>query len=349
MANLFDYLYWRGDLSLECLPFNAVDGLILAWFSSMPLQAPVPERLGEASAALAERSELENDSRRFVRMLAESRRFREMELREFESKFSESEEMQFAAITVLTGDGHAFVAYRGTDSTLVGWKEDFNMAFSDEVPAQREATRYLNAAAAKTALPLRVGGHSKGGNLAVYASARCDADVRARITITYNYDGPGLSPSVMESQGYQEIEPRIETWLPGSSIVGILLERSPRYSVVRSSNVGPMQHSPYSWQVTPDGFERLQGLDAQSLYADRTIRDWLGSMSREQRRDFVEALYDIVGATEARTVEEVGEHWQESGWKMLNAFSEMDLRTKAMLFLSVGKLLRSAVRNLTAE
>lgn len=347
LANLFDYLYWRGGLSMAAAPFTPVDGLILSWLASMPLRSPAPATLGEAAARAADGGEAEGDGLKFLRAMADSPRFRDMELQRLEEKFSESEEMQFAALTALTGDGRAFVAFRGTDATLVGWKEDFNMAFAEEVPAQREAVRFLDQAAA-LGIPLRVGGHSKGGNLAVYAAARCSGAAQARVSLVMNYDGPGLNPGVMDSAGYRAVEPRIETWLPEASIVGILLERSPRYHVVRSDAVGPLQHSPYSWQVTPDGFVTVEELSGASLYADRTIRQWLNSMSLADREAFVEALYDIVGATQARTLDEISENWRQSGWQMLNALDGLDLRTKSMLFLSLGKLILSAVRSLDA-
>ena len=162
-----------------------------------------------------------------------------------------------------------------------------------------------------------------------------------------NFDGPGLSPAVIDSAGYRAVEPRIETWLPEASIVGILLERSPRYRVVRSSAAGPLQHDPYTWQTTPDGFETVAALSGASLYADRTIREWLDSMSLADREAFVEALYGVVGATGARTLDEISENWRRSGWQMLGALGGLDLRTKSMLFLSLGKLILSAVRNLS--
>ena len=343
MANLIDYLDWRGDLPMECAPFNPVDGLILAWLASMPLSDPLPENVGAAAERMIAGG-LEGDGLRFARGLADSARFREMPLKRFERRFSEAEQLQFAAVTVLTGDGRAFIAYRGTDATLVGWKEDLNLSFSDEVPAQREAVRYLNETDAS--LPLRVGGHSKGGNLALYAAARCRPEVQRQIETVLNYDGPGQSAAMLRSEGYRAVEARVETFLPGSSVVGILLERSPRYHVVRAKGAGSVQHRPETWQVTRDGFETLDSLSWPSLYADRTVRDWLDSMSMDDRERFVGALYEIVGATQARTVQEIGEDWQRSGWRMLEAFDGLDLRTRAMLFLSLGKLLSAAVRNL---
>lgn len=340
MPDLFDYLHWRGDLTPDRAPFNAVDGLILSWLANFELSGE--RTLGEA----AEAAETEGEGARFLAAVARSPRFRSMELCCIEESFSEAEQTQFAAMTVLTGDGRAFIAFRGTDSTLTGWKEDFNMAFSDEVPAQRAAVEYINSVSERLKLPLRVGGHSKGGNLAVYAASLCRQEVRRRIGRVFNFDGPGLSPAVMGSVGHIAVEPRIETYLPESSLVGILLERSARYHVVKSDAQGVMQHSPYTWQVTPDGFVLLDELGWQSLYADRTIRDWLASMPLESRKTFVDALYEIAEAAQARTVAEIGQNWQKSGWRMLDAFGELDLRTKAVLFVSLGRLILSAVRNL---
>ena len=341
MANILDYLHWRGDLVLAQSAFNPVDGLILAWSASMPMKGSLPRTLGEAAAAA---NQADEDGKRFVSLLSGAARFRSMRVLNFGEKFSAAEQLQFAALTVLTGDGRAFVAFRGTDSTLVGWKEDFNMAFSDEVPAQREAVAWLERAAEATPLPIRVGGHSKGGNLAVYAAAKCKH--QRRIEAVYNFDGPGQRPGLMGSPEYRAVEPRIETFLPESSIVGILMEQAERYHVVRSSAEGVMQHSPYSWQVGPQDFELLDSLDWKSLYADRTLADWLDGMSPKDRERLVDALYEIVEATGMRTVGEVSAHWQQSGWRMLNAFNDLDLRTRALVFLSLGRLLRAAARNL---
>ncbi len=343
LANIIDYLQWRGDLSLERAPFNPVDALILSWLVSLPLGAGPLGTVGEAAAAL----DVSGENLRFAKLLSRALRFRDMELRDFVEKFSETEQMQFAAATILTGDGRAFIAFRGTDGTLVGWKEDFNMAFTDEVPAQREAVDYINRIGMDLKLPLRVGGHSKGGNLAVYGSAMCDPRVQRRIGVAFNFDGPGVSPNVMASAGYRMMADRIETFLPESSIVGILLERSPEYHVVASDARGAMQHDPLSWQVGPDGFVLLDSLGWESLYADRTIREWLGGMSLESRAIFVNALYDIVESTGAENISEIGQDWSGSIWRMLDAYRNLDLRTKAILSISLARLIGAAAKNIT--
>jgi len=347
VADLFDYIHWRGDLPMNCLPFTPVDGLILAWLASMPLD-PGAAEVGEA-AGLLSGSDAGEETRRLGRALAGSRRFAPMRLHRLEEKTDGREEMQFAAVTVFTGDNRVFVAYRGTDATLVGWKENFNMAFTDEVPAQREAVKYLNRVAGDTGMPLRVGGHSKGGNLAVYAAALCDPGTQSRIVSVYNFDGPGLSVQTVDSPGYRAVEQRVMTYLPESALVGILLERSSRYEVVRSDEAGILQHMPRSWQVTPSGFELAPSLSSQSLFADRTIRDWLNGMSRNERERFVETLYSVVSVTRAETVGDVAENWRKSGWAMLNAFAGLDFAARTALYRAIGSLLLSAMENLRGE
>jgi len=331
------------------MAFNAVDGLILSWFMSLPLKNAPLHTMGLAAEALMESGDLSEEQAEFAQTVASSPRFRDVRLYRFEEKFSEAEEMQFAAMTFLTRDGRAFVAFRGTDSTLVGWKEDFNMAVLDEVPAQREAALYLNGIAGALPMPLRAGGHSKGGNLAVYAAAKAEPAAQARIESVYNFDGPGMRAEFLTSPGYKAIETRVETYLPEESVVGILLEQAERYNVVKSDARGVMQHHPLSWQTLPSGFEQAQALNWQSLYADRTLRSWLESMSRSERERLVETLYDIVESTDARTLSDVSANWQSSARKMLETFAGLDLRTKAALFLSLGKLVKSAVGSLNAS
>ena len=346
MADLFDYLYWRGDLSMQALPFTSADGLILSLFAFLPMEKSVGETLGETVGILLDQRALSGDTERLAKAAAESRRFGGLPLHRFEAQFSETEQMQFAAAALLTEDNRAFVAFRGTDSTLVGWKENLNMAFTDEIPAQREATVFLNRIGRELSLPLRVGGHSKGGNLAVYAAAMCEASLQRRIGCVYNFDGPGLSDTAARSEGLQGVQAKIETYLPRDSIVGILLERAQRIHVVASDAKGVQQHNPLSWRVTPDGFEELESLGKESLYAERTLRSWLERMSGSERRRFVETLYDIVSTTRAKTVGEAAQDWESTVRTMLGAFAAIGLRDKALLFRSVGRLLRAAVENL---
>ena len=335
MSDIFDYLYWRGDLMLNQLPFNPVDGLILSWFASLRLKEPLPATLGQAAKS--------TDSD-FAQALARSPRFKDMQLYRFDEQFSESEEMQFAAVTILTGDGRIFIAFRGTDSTLVGWKEDFNMSFMDEVPAQREAVDYINRIGDELKLPMRAGGHSKGGNLAMYAASQCSPEVQRRIGTVYNFDGPGLSTAAAQSDGYRTIESRIETFLPESSIVGILLERSEQYHVVKSSAESAMQHNPYSWQVMGGRFITLPERTRESRLAEETIKNWLADLSPEERKRFIDGVYSVLSVSDGRNVADLFE--AKNVRAILHAVSSMDEETKNAIidaFRRLGSSLRETL------
>ncbi|MGN1231379.1 MAG: DUF2974 domain-containing protein, partial [Anaerotignum sp.] len=227
-----------------------------------------------------------------LRCLAESQRFSQMELCGYVNKLDFAAEKQFSALTIRTGDGMAFVAYRGTDSSSVGWKEDFNMSFMDTVPAQQEAGIYLCQAAEHFKGRLRVGGHSKGGNLAVFAAAMCPAEVQERIVAVYNHDGPGFREGMLQRVGYRAILPRVQTFVPQSSVIGMLLEHEEEYVVIRSSQKGIMQHDPYSWEILGKDFVRLEALSEESRLLDRTVKAWLNDLPEEQREKFVDAVYE---------------------------------------------------------
>ena len=225
--------------------------------------------------------------------MAESDRFGRLGVTFYRSVFVPEEETQFAAVTFLLDDGTAFLAFRGTDSTLVGWKEDFNMAFRKNVPAQLLAQAYVREYAAAAREPMRLGGHSKGGNLAVYAGAKCGEPVQSRILEIYNYDGPGFMAEMLEDPGYQLIVSKIKTIVPQFSVFGMLLERSEDHRAIYSDASGLLQHEPYSWQVVGKAFVPMEDVTENAYFLDRTLTTWLAGMSNQERSDFIEWIFGI--------------------------------------------------------
>ena len=177
-------------------------------------------------------------------------------------------ETQFSAVTFRLPNGICYVAYRGTDETIVGWKEDFNLAFSEPVEGQLLSVDYLNRAAESIAGSFYVGGHSKGGNFAAYACMNCEGKVRGRIMGIYDHDGPGLRPEVKALGAYDEIADRIHKTIPHSSLVGMLLYTDGVYRVVESRTIGLAQHNPYTWLVKDDHFQIVD-----EVYAGRKVLD----------------------------------------------------------------------------
>ncbi|MBR6541709.1 MAG: DUF2974 domain-containing protein [Anaerotignum sp.] len=306
MANMFDYLTWRGDLSLTQSPFQDVDSLILSTMSYIFFDGVVAESMeeritiGEMVDKFLARPQTEwklrvQEDERLLRALKESDRFIGMEMCGYVNKLDFQTEKQFAALTILLGDGTAFVVYRGTDYSLVGWKENFNMCFMDDVPAQQDAAAYLtHVATAFPELELRVSGHSKGGNLAVYAAAMCPREVQERIRVVYNHDGPGFRETVLGREGYQNILPRMKTFLPQFSVVGLLLEQQGEGIVVRSNESGIMQHEPYSWEMIGSDFVKQKGLTEKSYFLDSTMSRWMEGLTEKQRELFINSIYEAV-------------------------------------------------------
>jgi hypothetical protein len=202
-------------------------------------------------------------------------------------------------VTWLLPDGMALITYRGTDTTLTGWKEDFNMSFQTCVPAQEKALWYLEAfARVYPDLPLTVAGHSKGGNMAVYAATRCQPELRERVRAVHNHDGPGFQAEILREPGYREVLPKVRTFVPQSSVVGMLLEHEEPYTVVKSRQVSLLQHDPYSWEVLGGDFIRVEEVDENSRHLDATIKTWLAQTSIQERSEFVDAVFELLSLGE---------------------------------------------------
>ncbi|MDR1238473.1 MAG: DUF2974 domain-containing protein, partial [Treponema sp.] len=252
----------------------------------------------------------------------------------------------FAALTIFTGDGSAFITYRGTDATLVGWKEDLNMSFSAAVPSQLEAVSYLGKMAGKIRGPLRIGGHSKGGNLAVYAAAFCGKKIQSRITVIYSNDAPGFHHTVMDSAGYRAIREKICAFVPQDSVIGMLFEHEDDYTVVKSTQTGLLQHDVYSWEVTHNDVVRLDAVTQGSRFIDRTLKEWIGGLNKTQREQFTETLFTILSSTEAKSFPELGAGWLKNTGLMIQSLTSVDESTRELVFNAVAALLKAAKNNI---
>ncbi len=354
MTNLFDYLFWRGDLSFTQDAPNAVDGMILARLSYFPWERLAvwhrPETvllLGEAAAELLALPELEEialqkEDPHLLRVLAESPRFREAAVSDFVCRTDAETQTQFSAVTLRLTPDCLLLAFRGTDNTLVGWKEDFNMGVVCPVPAQEHAVRYAEQVAGRYPGTLIFAGHSKGGNLAVYAAAFCGAAVQERIRAVYNYDGPGFDEAVLESEGYRAVCGRVHTFVPQSSVVGMLLGHREAHTIVHSEQIGLMQHNLYSWEVRPTGFACLQTVDSGSRFIDYTVKAWIQEMDTEQRERFVDTVYAVLSETQAGTLREMGDNWFASAKSVLKSVKNLDEPTRRAVTQALSLLAHSA-------
>ena len=328
MGNIMDYISWRGDLSFEQSQFNEVDNLILACFSYVNLDgiSAVTKQKGIGLKKLTKEfmklhtmKELEAD-KSFIRLapfmmmeMAKSVRFGKCVVRNYVNDIVTEAEQQFAAMEIVLEDGTSYVSFRGTDDTIIGWKEDFNLS-TGVVPAQKRAIEYLQKISEHTDGMLRVGGHSKGGNLAIYGSVMCKS-AHEKILEIYSNDGPGFSREFQELPETKEMMPKIIRIIPEYSIIGTLLEHEKEPVIVASSSKGLLQHDGFSWEVQGPALVRRDSLNKTALRFIEILHKWIDGMDTEQKRLLIEDLFATLQASGYENLSEV----QSGGLKSLAA------------------------------
>lgn len=319
MANIVDYLLWRGDVPLAVDPFNEVDALILTELAYEDYAGIVPDtsdgvpidraaelfRQLHPESEIATRRDFTRQIPRLLELTGSSARFAGTRLAYYHNVVDPKYDLQLGIVSFVLTDGSVFVAYRGTDSTLVGWKEDFVLSYSPQTEGQRRATAYLDEHWLNSDAPLLLGGHSKGGNLAMYAAAKCLPNVRARIRAVYNNDGPGFLDDFIASRDYRRVVPVIDTTVPEDSIVGVLMKNRSARRIVRSSASGIMQHDGFSWQVLGNRFVTTPRRTDNSLRLEATILQWLKVQPVKNRRLLVKIVFGLLEATGMQTTHDL--------------------------------------------
>ena len=359
MPNLFDYLEWRGDLTFDESPVGEVDNLIFCLLAYVNLDGIVPSDSAKGRVILHQAAAeyffthhdyvdrplgliVPSDILTLFRRMAHTRRFRNLELTGYVNTVCEQREMQFSALTIRLPSEQLFVAFRGTDDTIVGWREDFNLSHMEEIPSQRMAAAYLNSLDMTRDTALFVGGHSKGGNLAVWGAIHAKPEIQRRITRVYSNDGPGFFEGLITSEAYQALADRICRILPEDSLVGLLLEHDGNHTVVKSNRKGLYQHDGLSWEVLGACFLRADSLSSKGVRHDTVIRERIDAMTREERKKFTSIMFSLLEATGAKTLTELHKSGPKALVTMIKAFRELteeEQETAAYLWdkLFIGK------------
>ena len=348
MSNINDYLIWRGDIPINKeFKFNEVDDIILARFSYLifdKIKMNTKETIESISKKM---KDFPNDDFRYngdkelITNLGISNRFKNMIVTDFVENSDKSIEKQFGAITVHISDKELYVSFIGTDSSLIGWKEDFNLAFMKNIPAQIDGLNYLIKIAKKYPnKKIRVGGHSKGGNVAVYSAVSSDKEIQKRIISVTNYDGPGFNSLIINTYKNSNILNRITTYLPQDSIIGRILEHEEKCEIVYSIEKGLYQHDIYSWQILKDSPVKLEKATNSSDIIYKTIKEWLKETTVEQRKIFFDGIFEVFYSTSANTFSEISSSFIKNLptlFKTYREFSEKDRKT-------MTKMLRSFIK-----
>ena len=348
MKNMLDYIKEFGHVSFEERAFSEIDALVLTELEYLPLEKVVPsDENGENFVTVKEIAEYMKEHKKQLfdenpmmmtperhevsQIIADAPRFQSMKFFGVVSEWDKDTTKQFAAITVEVEPGVRLVIFRGTDDTLIGWKEDFLMTYSPLVAAQTDAKEYLAKQASLWDGDLMVSGHSKGGNLALYAAATQEEDVQLRIVDIFCFDSPGLYRSVLETKGYQNIVPLAMRYIPQDALVGLMLESEVPYVIVKSDAVGAMQHSAMTWGIEDGQFIKVDKLTKNSLLNDQTFKKWTESVSDEELELFWNVFFELLFTVGIETVNDVYGQFMHYVQEFLKAAGEMDEEKRELL------------------
>ncbi|HEL9598115.1 TPA: DUF2974 domain-containing protein [Streptococcus suis] len=308
MPNLLNYIEDTQYDSFYDQPLNKLDILALTELSYLPFDRLVPASFTETGIRLdhlAEQFEAtyQNDFPPFsmvtknrlalFTLLAKSIRFKSIKAFGFVDDYQLDQEQQFSAISYRLDRQTILTAFRGTDDTIIGWKEDFHMTYMDEIPAQRSAGVYLENIMSSQIGNFYVSGHSKGGNLALYAASQQVPELQERILAIYPFDSPGLHKKHLDAPGYKNIQDRIHPIIPQNSIVGMMLETPKNAQIVQSNTVGLLQHISFSWEIEGTDFKSAPTLTNDSLQTDQALKTWTASLTDEELKAFFDLFFGI--------------------------------------------------------
>lgn len=361
MANLFDYINWRKDLTMAQDPFNDIDGLILSELIYVEFEQFIPLFPTNQSITLKEAANIyfasvdvdallakfsfTKEAIELFKEMAKAPRYQNIRLSNYINELDYQEIKQFSAITYQLEDNSVFVAYRGTDDTILGWQEDFQMTYRFPVASQIRSHEYLETIAEikfpirfngftgkffnKTCqylkykmfgVNLRIGGHSKGANLAVYASSNVSSKIAKRIIEVYNYDGPGFSKEVLANDQYQSIALKTKKFIPEGSVFGIMLESLEKRVIIKSVAKGVYQHSGFSWQIQGKQFIEADFINEDSQALDTAFKSWLTKVDLTIRENAVNAFFSIFAAAKIEHLDDLSD---KSLSHVLLAFKEL--------------------------
>ena len=348
MKNMLDYIKEFGHVSFEERAFSEIDALVLTELEYLPLEKVVPsDENGENFVTVKEIAEYMQEHKQELfdenpmmitqerhevsQVIADAPRFQSLKFFGVVSEWDKDTTKQFAAVTVEVEPSVRLVVFRGTDDTLIGWKEDFLMTYSPLVAAQTDAKEYLAKQASLWGGDLMISGHSKGGNLAIYAAATQEEDVQLRIVDIFCFDSPGLYRSVLETKGYQNIVPLAMRYIPQDSLVGLMLESEVPYVIVKSNATGAMQHSAMTWEIEDGQFIKMEKLTKNSQLNDQTFKKWTESVSDEELELFWNVFFELLFSVGIDTVNDLYGQFMHYVQEFLKAAGDMDEEKRELL------------------
>ena len=301
MANIFDYLTDVQYDSFYDVPLNELDVLALTELTYLAFDDLLDQsvnRLSDVATRVPRDTNMLTNKERLqlLDQLASHKRFKNSKLSNFVNEIDTEEQKQFAAMTYRLNLDTYLIVFRGTDDSIIGWKEDFHLTYMKEIPAQKHALRYLkNFFAQHPKQKVILAGHSKGGNLAIYAASQIEQSLQNQITAVYTFDAPGLHKELTQTEGYQRIMDRTKVFIPQGSIIGMMLEIPAHQIIVHSTALGGIaQHDTFSWQIEDKHFVQLDKTNSDSQQVDTTFKEWVATVPDEELQLYFDLFFGTI-------------------------------------------------------
>ncbi|MBQ7535405.1 MAG: DUF2974 domain-containing protein [Stomatobaculum sp.] len=372
MADIRDYLKWRGDLDFAASPFNEVDGAILSYLAYLDMDECFREQgSGRITVPFSdavrqyfkthEKEEIDKLIPPFnmvpyvAEEAAKTVRFGSLTVTDYVNIIDTKVVEQMAAMVFWPDQHTAFASFRGTDNTITGWKEDFGLSYLRSTPGQKHAAEFMDrvigplaGSSAAGDLTVYAGGHSKGGNLAIYGTAFAEPAVRDTVKTVYANDAPGFRQEIVEEPGYRQILPKVISILPESSIIGGLLSSDCENIIIKSTETGLMQHDPLSWELLGTAFLRTVRSDLGRFFDDST-RSWISGLGDRELEYFTEALFEVLGAGGTTTVNELVKDPLKSINQIVRASWTLDPKIKDEFHQVLMRLVKCGIEALKEQ
>ncbi len=359
MSGLVDYVLWRGDVSLAYSPFNKIDALVFSQITYLNFKGILPESFSESvdlkyfnEKILDKKTEkklkknlgpyISPDTFTLLKLCAASVRYGDLKITGFRDIFSKKNCEQFSAFTV-SGKNFNCVCFRGTDESIIGWEEDFALSYCDVIPSQTDALEYLKDAMTELKGKFILTGHSKGGNVGMYAAYNVPDKFKKRILTVYNFDGPGFKKEILESEDFKKIEDKIYSVYPGCSIVGMFFEHPKYFEIADSNRHIVMQHDPFTWGIQGNSFINQDKFEDESVFFYKTFNKWYLELSKEQMKSVTERMFGIILNTGVEKLSDIEKDPIVNSAKILNELLKIDFKERhevlklVNMFLKAGK------------
>lgn len=340
--NIIEYVNWRGDISFNEHPLNCVDALIFSQLIHISYEYFLPNPHENSftiqniyktlkcsdfySRFIKTKSEKQQDAFLLLELCSSSKRFSNVIFCDYEQIFEKENECQFAAGTYILDDKAQtkIIAYRGTDSSIIGWKEDFNLVYLDPIPSQKYATQYLDSFFKKHKGNIYLSGHSKGANNAIYASMNVAKKVQKRIVTIFNFDGPGLKKDQIESEQFNIIKNKINSYYPSFCLVGQLFYKKKQYQIISSNAKSFSQHDPFTWKINKETFEHELCFAKESVILIDILNSVLSKFTIKEQQKIIDSFFSVFLSAGLTTFEDYEDNKFKYAAKMISAYASLE-------------------------